>query len=1018
MKTYFFPSFNQFLGLFIFFFVLFTAFGEQKESLRFDRDIRPILSDKCYACHGPDAKQRQGNLRLDTKLGALVDRKENPVIVPHHPKESPLIQRINSNNISRRMPPVDYNRKLTKKDRQLLAQWVEEGAKWEKHWLYTPPSRPKLPPVKNNSWLNNEIDSFILNRLEKEQVVPSPKADRHTLIRRLSFDLTGLPPAYTDVESFVSDNNPTAYHKVIDQLLASPHYGERMALYWLDLVRYADTTGYHSDEDISIWPYRDYVIQAFNTNMPFNQFTRENLAGDLLENPTTWQKVASGYNRLNQTTAEGGAQAKEYLAIYSADRVRTTASVWLGATMSCAQCHDHKFDPYTIEDFYQFAAFFADIKEVGVYGGNSKREPIVHILDKQQKNIHDRLTQELEKTEEQFKAPHPELVESQKQWQKRTLKNLTADQFIDFSWLDDEQSNGGSTNGKWQFVGKEKAPVYSGQFSRLQNGDGTTQHYFQNAEKTFTLSEGDRLFAYVWLDPDNPPQTLMLQFNDGNWNHRAFWGADKIGFGPIGSNQPDHRFVGDLPPKETWVRLEVNPKTVGLKAGSKINGLAFVQFGGLAYWDKAGIHTTIANKTQSSHPEKILSILQSDKIPTKEQELQLSDYYRTIAPELKILRDRIQKLNLEKKNLIESVPYSLSVESVEPRTIRILPRGNWMDDSGPVVMPKTPHFLPPIIPKTYRERLSRLDLAEWVLSRENPMTARVFVNRLWYQFFGNGISKVLDDLGAQGEAPVHPELLDWLAVEFIESGWDIKHLVKKIVSSQTYQQVSAPRMELKDRDPFNRLLARQSRFRFKAEVIRDNALAISGLLVREIGGPSVKPYQPKGYYANLNFPKRVYQHQSGKKQYRRGMYTHWQRTFPHPSMMAFDAPTRQECTAERPDSNTPIQALTLLNDPSYVESARVFAEAILKQSKLSIKDRIDWAFQQALSRPASITEQSIVNDLFNQHQKDFEQDKESARLLASSGEKKKVVSSTNSDLAAWTSVARTVLNLHEVISRY
>ncbi len=316
MKTCFFPVFSRFLGLFMFLFVPLTVLGGPKESLRFDRDIRPILSDKCYACHGPDAKQRQGNLRLDTKMGALIDRKENRVIIPHHPDESPLIQRINHDDISRRMPPIDYNRKLTQKDRQLLAQWVEEGAKWEDHWLYTPPSRPKLPSVKNNSWLNNEVDSFILNRLERAQVVPSPRADRHTLIRRLSFDLTGLPPAYADVETFVNDSNPMAYHKVIDQLLASPHYGERMALYWLDLVRYADTTGYHSDEDISIWPYRDYVIQAFNDNMPFDQFTRENLAGDLLENPTTWQKVASGYNRLNQTTAEGGAQAKEYLAIY------------------------------------------------------------------------------------------------------------------------------------------------------------------------------------------------------------------------------------------------------------------------------------------------------------------------------------------------------------------------------------------------------------------------------------------------------------------------------------------------------------------------------------------------------------------------------------------------------------------------------------------------------------------------------------------------------------------------------
>ena len=1016
MKVCSFQNFNRFLVLFMFFFASLTLLAVQEKKIQFDRDIRPILSDKCYACHGPDAKQRQGNLRLDTKAGAF-DRQENPVIIPHKPSESLLIQRINAVDTSQRMPPASYNRKLSREDRELLAQWIEEGAAWEDHWLYNPPSRPLLPKVKDKSWLKNEVDSFVLNRLENETIAPSPRADRSTLIRRLSFDLTGLPPDYTEVKAFIEDKSPDAYEKVVDQLLASPHYGERMALYWLDLVRYADTTGYHSDEDISIWPYRDYVIQAFNENMPFDQFTRENLAGDLLENPTTRQKVAAGYNRLNQTTAEGGAQAKEYLSIYSADRVRTTASVWMGATMSCAQCHDHKFDPYTIKDFYRFSAFFADIREVGVYGGNSKREPIVRILDQHQQAEHDQLTQEIKRTKAQFQGPHPELSTSQTEWQKRTLKNLNSDQATDFSWVDDQQDNGGSTNGKWQFVEKDKAPVYSGQFSRLQSGNGTLQHYFQNAEKIFTISDSDMFFAYVWLDPNDPPETLMLQFNDGDWNHRAFWGADKIRFGRIGSNQSDHRFMGELPSKATWIRLEVDPQSVGLKSGSKLSGLSFVQFGGSAYWDKAGIHTTVANQTQAAHPKEILAILQSEKITTKEQKQQLSDYYRTVAPELKSLRDRIKKLNSDRERLIESVPYSLSVESVEPRTIRVLPRGNWMDDSGSIVTPDIPHFLPSIPQKSPEERLTRLDLANWLVSGRNPMTARVFVNRLWYLFFGTGISKVLDDLGAQGESPFHPELLDWLAVEFVDNGWDIKHLVKKIVSSQTYQQVSAFRMELKDRDPFNRLLARQSRFRFSAEVIRDNALAISGLLVRDIGGPSVKPYQPKGYYANLNFPKRVYQHQSGEKQYRRGIYTHWQRTFPHPSMMAFDAPTRQECTAERPNSNTPIQALTLLNDPSYVESARVFAEDILNQRKLSVKERINWAFQRALSRPASLTEQSIVFALFNQHQNDFEKDKESAQLLASSGEKEAVLGLNESDLAAWTSVARTVLNLHEVISR-
>ena len=1019
MKSILVRVFSWFLSLLIVVAILgMPVIAVQETGLRFDRDIRPILSDKCYACHGPDAKERKANLRLDTEVGALTGQTEEPVIVPGQPDQSKLIQRITHPDSTKRMPPASYNRELTMEEIALLKQWIAEGAKWEEHWLYTPPQRSELPPVSNRSWPENEIDHFIQRRLESEGIAPSPTTDKQTLIRRLSFDLTGLPPAYEDVEAFVNDDSLEAYQKVVERLLNSPHYGERMALYWLDLVRYADTTGYHSDENVSVWPYRDYVIRAFNENMPFDQFTRENLAGDLLDNSTVWQKVAAGYNRLNQTTAEGGAQAKEYLAIYSADRVRTTASVWLGATMGCAQCHDHKFDPYTTQDFYRLAAFFADIKEVGVYGGNSKREPIVRILDETQQAEHDRLVRELEKRQAEYNAL--ELTDSQKRWEIQTVKDLSSKEPVDFGWIDDKQNNGGKTQGKWQFVDKSDAPVFSGQFSRRQTGNAVVQHYFHEAGRKFTLSEGEHLFAYVWLDPDNPPQTVMLQFNDGDWNHRAFWGEDKIGFGVIGRDGPDHRPMGDLPPKGKWVRLEVEPEVIGLKLGSQLNGMGFVQYGGLAYWDKSGLRTTIANQTRALHPTSVLSVLEGDQTPTDEQKKQVTDHYRTIAPELKELRDTIQQFQSEQKELIESAPYSLTVEAVEPRAIRILPRGDWMDDSGEIVTPGTPEFLPSLQPldSPADSWLSRTDLADWILSRQNPLTSRVFVNRLWYLFFGTGISKVLDDLGAQGEAPVHPELLDWLAVEFMDNSWNIKQMVKKIVMSQTYRQSSSPRPELQEQDPYNRLLARQDRFRLDAEVIRDSALAISGLLVRRIGGPSVNPYQPKGYYANLNFPKRVYQHDSGEKQYRRGMYTHWQRTFPHPSMVAFDAPSRQECVAERPYSNTPIQALTLLNDPSYIESARVFAGQILRHGGSSTPERVNWAFQRALSRSASEEELSVIKALYDKHWHAYQQESHSAQLLANAGEKERSEGLADGDLAAWTSVARVVLNLNESISRY
>ena len=1002
--------------LFIVTFVLYA----DGEVVSFNRHIRPILSDACYACHGPDANQRKANLRLDTKEGAFTELGGYYAITPGDPSSSKLIWRITHPDTEQRMPPPDSNRRYpSQAEIELIKKWIEQGAKWEEHWIYTPPQRSALPEVIYKEWPLTPIDYFILARLETERLKPSPQVDQRTLIRRLSFDLTGLPPNPQEVDSFLTDRSPNAYEKVVDRLLASPRYGERMAMYWLDLVRYADTTGYHSDEDISIWPYRDYVIKAFNNNMRYDQFTRENLAGDLLPNATTDQKVASGYNRLNQTTAEGGAQAKEYLAMYAADRVRTTASVWLAATVGCAQCHDHKFDPYTTEDFYSLAAFFADIQEVGVYGGNSKRDPIVLLPTKEQESALRKIENTLFQLQKELNAPNPQIQEGQLKWEKETLSMLDSSDPVDFAWIDDAQNNGGKIEGEWKFINKNEGPVFSQQFSRRQQAkkETTIQHFFHGANRKITLSKSDTLFAYVWIDKENPPLTIMLQWNDGSWDHRAFWGQDKIGFGEIGTDTNAHRFIGKLPQSGQWIRLEVDLTSVGLKPGSEINGMSFAQYGGTAFWDLAGVRTTRDSQLRSLHPKEVLAVLPVKHIiRTADQQETVSKHYRAITPLLDETRDKISSLKKEKSEIEKDIPYSLTTVSVNPRTMRILPRGNWMDDSGEIVTPNTPTFLKNI--GSEDQPATRLDLADWVVSPDNPMTARAFVNRLWYLFFGTGISKVLDDLGSQGEPPKHPKLLDWLAVEFMETGWNVRKMVKLMVMSNTYRQSSKSTHELIERDPYNRLLAHQSRFRLDAEMVRDNALFVSGLLIPRIGGKSVKPYQPQGYYANLNFPKRVYKHDRGESQYRRGLYTHWQRTFLHPSMMAFDAPSRQECTAERPNSNTPLQALTLLNDPSYVETARVLAERIIKEGGETVTDRINWCYRLVLSRMPNPKELVILMELYNKHHEQYKNNLVRAKKLVNSGEWPTAEDADLSELATWTSVARVMFNLHETITRY
>jgi mono/diheme cytochrome c family protein len=751
------------------------------------RDIKPILSNSCYACHGPDAATREAGLRLDVRAEAIGN-----AIVPGDPEQSELLRRVVSRDPAEQMPPPGSNRPVISAEQAArIRHWIAQGADFRRHWAYVAPTRPELPDVADLAWCRNPIDRFVAARRERAGLGASPPAAWRTLVRRLHYDLWGLPPDRHGTQVIEQGASERAYSQTVERLLAGPAFGERLAVYWLDVVRYADSVGIHGDQEISMSPYRDYVLDAFNANLPYDQFLVEQIAGDVLPEPTRSQQVASAFNRLHMITSEGGAQPQEYLAIYDADRVRNMSAALLGTTLGCAQCHDHKFDPFTIKDFYQFAAFFADLDEAGVYGGS-----------------------------------------------------------------------------KW--------------FPQL----------------------------------------------------------------PV----PDRRQEQQLE-----------------RLGRRI----------------AGLERSLGDSVPEDDPA----------------------------------RARLQALRQRRDALADSIPTVLVSRSVEPRTMRVLPRGNWLDASGEEVQPAFPAALPrrDVAPTS---RLSRLDLARWLVDPRHPLVARVFVNRLWALMLGQGIVRTPDDFGSQGELPTHPHLLDWLAVEFIRSGWDIKHMVRLIVSSATYRQSSRPIGQLRQRDPENRLVARQNRFRLDAEMIRDHALAGSGLLVRRVGGPSVKPYQPAGYYAHLNFPRRTYEPSRGADLYRRGLYTHWQRTFLHPALLAFDAPTREECTAARPRSNTPLQSLVLLNDPAFVEAARVLARRTLQEAGDDYQQRLDCLVHRVLQRDAREAEREILAPFYEAQRQRYAADPEAAERLLQVGQYPSPASDDAAELAAWTMLARVVLSLHETITRY
>ncbi len=1008
-------------------FLLFIAFActsLAEQAINFNRHIRPILSDNCFQCHGPDKNDRESGLRLDIWTDALTNDK---IIVKGDPAASGLIQRITAHSVDDRMPPEESGKILSLKEIETLEAWIRQGAEYQGHWAYIPPARPTLPSVKNTEWPRNAIDRFILTRLESEGIAPSSRADKATLARRLALDLTGLPPSQDALDSFLNDNTSEAYNLYLNHLLSLPSHGERMAIQWLDLVRYADTVGYHGDQEMSVWPYRNWVIKAFNSNMPFDQFTREQLAGDLIPNPTRSQLIASGYNRLNMMTAEGGAQDKEYLAKYAADRVRTVSTVWLAGTMGCSECHDHKFDPYTMKDFYSMEAFFADLDEKGFYGRSGSHVrwgPYLQLSTPEDEKKKSDLQTKIKSLKHELANSSTEIKEAQTKWEAELLQLDKSDAIgwktetpIEFSanneaslkLLDDNslEASGASKNADFSLhIESDQKAIHELRLEVIPKGPEEKQKMGMNSGN-FILTE----FEVFTIDEDNKEKKLKIASATADYSQKSFEIAKTIdskkdtGWAVDGHKKIERRLAAFSLAEPLTLKGSSTRLKIVLKHESKQKNHIIGRF------RIATINQPRATFDDEGIPSKQMAVIRKNSTNRSDKEIkELSAYFRGWTPLLNQTRKDLKGTEAEYKRFNESIPTTLVSKTREkPRTIKILNRGNWLDDSGEVVKAATPAFLPGY-QNPDETTLTRLDFANWLTSKDNPLTARVHVNRLWKMLNGTGLSKVLDDLGSQGEWPEHSALLDWLATEFMNSGWDTKHIIRLIAQSSTYQQSSKNRTDLAEKDPFNRLHARQSSYRLDAELIRDNALSVSGLLVKEIGGESVKPYQPKDYYSQLNFPKRTYQSDKGANQYRRGLYTHWQRSFLHPNLKAFDAPSREECTAERPKSNTPLQALALLNDPSYIEAARVFAEHLINKTG-SDKDRLQFAWQAALTRPATNEETTILQQLLNEPLSNEE------KLVLGVGDTS-APTEAEELVAKWTRVTRAIFNTHEFITRY
>lgn len=1150
----------------------------------FSREIRPILAENCFACHGPDAGARKARLRLDLREDAIkVRRSGSAAIVPGESAGSLLIEMITEPDAEFRMPPPESKKQLTPEEIERLRQWIDQGAEYERHWAFVAPKLPALPEVRWPERVRNPIDSFILARLDDENFKPSPEASRETLLRRVSFDLTGLPPSIEELDAFLEDDSPDAYEKNVDRLLASPRFGERMAQDWLDAARYADTHGYHYDNERSMWRWREWVIKAFNRNLPYDRFTVEQLAGDLLPEPTIEQRIATGFNRNHGISWEGGIIPEEYRIEYVVDRVNTTATVWMGLTMACARCHDHKYDPITQREFYQFSAFFNSIAEKGSDGLEGNASPMIPTPTEAQARELEQLEKDFEALAATYDAPHEELDRAQARWEREIRERLDRQ----WSIVDPIEY---STSGKAVLVEQDDHSLFAEgphpindvyevmarvdqtrigvvRFEAMADarlpggGPGRAEH------SNFVLSEFELEVAPA-SDPDRFTQVKFISAQadysqKGFFIRKAIDGQQDTGWAVEGQPYGEDRTAVFVPEKPfgfeggTILRFRIHHESDYLNhsigrvrwAVSSDEGLResllpsrlsdwqvsepySAETGALAFEtafdpesgvhfaakDEAGnpkwhlkpeftdasIHslagestaTYLARTIESAGPRlmqisigsddgikiwlnaelvfsteaprgaapdqdfiqldlkkgvnvlllKVVNysgeyafyfdvrednsletpmdiITKIDRPPERSGERQrkaIRDHFRAHDSEdMRSLIAELRTLEESRDTARANIPTTMVMEELQtPRDTFRLSRGMY-DQPMEKVSAGIPAFLPAL---GDGEHPNRLSLARWLVDPGHPLTARVAVNRLWQLLFGAGLVRTPEDFGTRGEAPSHPKLLDWLALEFVRLEWDVKAMLKLMVMSSTYRQDSAASGEVWLRDPENRLLSRGPRYRLSAEMIRDSALAVSGLLEERRGGPSVKPYQPPGLWKEIGsdfeaFSANLYKQDHGEALYRRSLYTFWKRTLPPPALQMFDAPLREYCVVRRARTNTPQQALVLMNDPTFVEAARVLAQRILLEGEEDPSARLNHAFRLVIARHPTSNETRVLLSLYREQCAKFREDPEAARRLLNIGESPRDPSLEATEHAAWTIVTSTILNLDEAITK-
>jgi hypothetical protein len=1007
------------------------AFGQSSDEVDFDRDIRPILSNTCYTCHGPDANKRATELRFDVEASVFGDHDE-PVVVRGRPSKSAMVARITSGDPDYRMPPIDSKQQLSEEQIELLKRWVEQGAPYTGHWSFQPVVRPQLPKVERADWPRNGVDHFVLSRMTERKLQPSERASKETLIRRITLDLIGLPPTLDEVDAFLADDSPDAFEKVVDRLLASERFGEHFATAWLDAARYADSNGYQQDRTRTLWPWRDWVVRAFNSNMPFDQFSIEQLAGDQLEKASLDQQVATGFHRNHMLNGEGGRIAEESRVEYVMNRVETTGAVWLGLTVSCARCHDHKYDPISQREFYQFYSYFNSIDESGRVDAGGNANPVLPVPTKEQSARQAELGQKLADLQKQLRAVTT--AELQRTWEATKLAELSKD----------------DKPPVWELLKPERFESEQGQTMTLQ-ADGSmllTGKNPKNDNYEIEFTAGSSGITGIRIEAVPHPEFTKGGFarsDSGNFVLTDFSVTARRSkekeFSPVKIGSAKASFEqGGLKIEKSF---DGNPATgwaVRNPSNMKIPRQAVYVFekptGG-----SEGTSLIVRMKHESPHvfhnlsrfrilvttqPEPKLdssdggreALVNALKVePAKRNDVQkklANESFRKGSPEVVAVQKQVDATKKQQSDVDKQIVRTMVMrDRKDARETFVLNRGVW---DQPIkeqpIQPGTPDCLPGLPDESPKNRLT---LASWVVSKDNPLTPRVVANRYWQHFFGIGLVTTTEDFGSQGERPTHPQLLDWLAAEFVESGWNVKHMLKLIVMSATYQQSSKATPALLEADSSNRWLARGARFRLTSQAIRDQALMVSGLLVNKLGGAPVKPYQPLGIWSDLSLGKIKYVQDHGESLYRRTLYTFWRRAS-SPTML-FDVASRQVCKVRTSRTNTPLHALVLMNDDTYVEASRKLAERVLLEGGSGDDERLAYGFRLATCRHATDAEQSVLFDVLKKVRTDYTSDAEKVKALLARGESPVNEKLDRTKLASYAAVMNMILNLDEVITK-